>query len=144
VDERKAWLVMVVALAFSMAVYVVVGWFLVQGAARPGDPDLPVLPGSAVGAVLVAGAAAALARVSASPGIPSFRFRALSLLSLVVLETGVVLGLVFTILSHRMEPVAILAAAGLVGVVAFVVPAGNAHFRGRTTEPGGAPPLGPS
>ena len=97
-DERKAWLVMVGALAFSMAIYVVVGWFVVGGRPRPGESDLPTSPASAVAAVLVLGAAGVLAR----------------------------------------------AAAGLLGVAAFVVPAGNAYFRQRESRASVAPPLGPS
>jgi hypothetical protein len=135
---------MVGALAFSMAIYVAVGWFVVQSQPRPGDSDLPVSPGSAVAAVLVLGIAAALARVSSAPGNALFRFRALSILALVTLEAGVVVGLVFTFLSRRIEPVLVLAAAGLVGVAAFVVPAGNAYFRDRAGRRPEAPPLGPS
>jgi hypothetical protein len=43
-----------------------------------------------------------------------------------------------------MEPVLVLAATGVVGVLAFVVPAGTAYFRERENRPSGAPPLGPS
>jgi FtsH-binding integral membrane protein len=122
---------------------VAVAYFTLQGKEPSGAFDLPVAAYAVLGIVLV-GAAAALARVSAVPSNPAARFRALSLLALVILETGVVLGLVASFLSRRMEPVLVLAATGVVGVLAFVVPAGTAYFRERENRPSGAPPLGPS
>jgi hypothetical protein len=144
VDERKAWLIMVGALALSMATYVAVGWFVVRGQARPAASDRPVSPAVLGVGFLIAGGAAAVARIASARSSSPGRFRALSLLALVILEGGAVVGLVFTILSRQMEPVLVLAATGLAAIAAFVVPPGLAYFRGREGRPPEAPPLGPS
>lgn len=142
-DAKKGWLLIVAVLSMSMAIYVGVAYLTLKGKEPSGAFDVPLAVYAVLGVVLTA-AAAALSRIAAVPANTPERFRSLSFVALVILETGVVLGLVASFLSRRMEPVLVLAATGLVGVVAFVVPAGNAYFRGRDGRAPAAPPLGPS
>jgi ABC-type uncharacterized transport system permease subunit len=135
--------VIVALLAVSMLIYVGVAFLAVRGKQTSANLDYPVAA-YATGGLLLVGAAATITRIGAAPANSLERFRSLSLLATVILEWGVIMGLIFTMFTRSMKPVLVLGAAGLLGIGAFVVPAGNAYFRelkGRRQE---APSLDPS
>jgi hypothetical protein len=143
VDDKKAWLVLISGFAAFIPVYVLVGYFALRGQEPSESLNVPIAVW-AVAAVVVVTAAASVARIASAPGNDPTRFRVLSFVAFGILEAGAVAGLVATFLLRRMEPVVVLAAAGVAGVAAFVVPSGLAYFRARESRRAQALPLGPS
>ena len=142
-DEKRRWLVLIALLAASIVFYVSLAAVFASRVGASGGIDIPAVAPIVVAAVCLAGAAT-IARVAAVPHNPPARFRILSLVSLVVLEGGALIGVFMTFVARRLWPSLLLCGAALAAVALFVVPAGNAWFRAREAPPDAASPLGPS
>jgi len=138
VDQKASWRVVLVMLGASMVFYAAIGLFIVAPRNGPVRLEVPAFIPVLIGVVALGGSAA-IASVAAVPHNSLQRFRVLALASVAVLDGAALAGVVLTVLMWQTWPVILLASAGILGMVVFVVPASNAWFRANEGRASGRP-----
>ena len=126
-----------------MVFYAAIGLFIVARHNGPVRLEVPAVIPVLLGVVALAGSAA-IASVAAVAHNSLQRFRALTFASVAVLDGTALAGVILTVLMWQTWPVILLASAGILGMVVFVVPGSNAWFRANEGRPSERDRVAPS